>query len=150
MTQFKDVTVTDLAGAAEQWRKYITDTLGYDYDLTVDVGLHNGKGQVYLRCSDLFQKDSDYSRVVGRLSLIENFALDHDWDAACALVWERLKNAMPRDERELRFGLSSLSGAIEHAPSFTSAIGKMFADRMIAARDELSNHLIEFRRQPAE
>lgn len=146
MTQFIDITTRDLIGAAAQWREHLTGTLGYDYEITVQVGTNNGKCELYLRADDKFQCPEGHSysdNQVGRFSFLETASVDEDWDAICNRVWDRMKTAMPRDERELRAGMKMMGSIIEQAPSFKSAVGMMFAERIKAARDEATNYMIE-------
>ncbi len=145
MTKFIDVTAQDMHGATVQWREYITKNLGYDHGITCSVSVSNGKCEVFMSGTDAFQEaarpyGSDH---VGRLFLVENHAQDDEWDAICKSVWQRLKKAMPRDERELRASMKMMGGIIERAPSFTSAVGKMIAERIKATRDEATKHMIE-------
>jgi hypothetical protein len=155
MTTFIDVSVRDLLGASAQWRSYVTDKLGFDSDISVQVGLDGGKPFVWITAKDAFQKNPDrpyaYGEQTGALTILENYAVDAEWGFVCSDVWERLQKAMKRDERELRFSMSAMGGLIERAPSLTSAVGKMIADRIKSARDEATQYMIEHHGwQPAE
>lgn len=151
MTKIRDIGFADLLGASVQWRAYIRDTLGFDNQIRAEAGVSNDEAHVYLAGRDLFQEYTDYNRKIGQLHLMETANVDSDWDEFSVQIWERLQKAMKRDERELRHGLTVMGGVIEHSKTYTSAVGKMLADRILAARDEASAHLIEFRQaQPAE
>lgn len=149
--KFIDITARDMSGAAKQWADYVTGTLGCDYGISIEVTVTHKGGTVWLRGYDKFQDNTEHRHQVGRLSYIDSFDVTDEWEAICDRAWEKLKRAMKRDERELRHGLGVMGGVIEHAPSYTSAVGKMLAERILAARDEASAHLIEFRQpQPGE
>jgi hypothetical protein len=150
MTAFKDLSVADMIGASKQFEDYLKEHLGFDFDVRAEISVVNSKGQVYLRGGDAFQKDAEYSRKIGQFFLIEPCSLDADWEAHCEMLWKKLQKAMPRDEREMRHGLAAMSGIIEHAPSYQSAVGKMLADRVLKLRDEVNDNLIEYRRPAAE
>lgn len=152
MTKFIDMSIRDINGACVQWAAHLKNHLGYDYDVTVQAGINNERGEVYIRGGDKFQEahttySSDH---IGRTFHIEAFAVDEDWDAVCKRVWEKLGKSMQRDERELRAGLKMMGGIVEHAPSFTSLVGKMFAERIKTARDEATNFMIEHHGWKAE
>lgn len=149
--KFIDITARDMSGAAKQRADYVTGTLGFDYSVLVEVAVTQKGGNLWIRGSDKFQENTEHRYITGRLAYLDAFDADAEWEAICDRAWEKLKRAMKRDERELRHGLGVMGGVIEHTPSYTSAVGKMLAERILAARDEASAHLIEFRRsQPGE
>lgn len=143
MTKFIDVNARDLLGAANQWNDYITGTLGYDCDVGVQVGFENGRGSVWLRAGDKFQAGVPYGDIIGRCGVVLVCNPEDEFEPFCQSVWDRLKKLMPRDERELRAGMKMMGAFIESAPSFTSAVGKMIAERIKATRDEATNYMIE-------
>lgn len=144
--KISEISFIDIVGACAQWTDYVKTTLSYDNDIGVQCGLSNGRLEVWIRAGDAFQKGVHWDRVVGRLSCLQHFTLEDDWEESCKLVWERLKSAMQRDEREIRHAMSSMGSVIEDSTSFTSAVGKLFAERIRTARDEVNQHMIEHRK----
>ncbi len=148
MTKFKDVTVADLAGACAQWKDFIAQKLRYDYAITVEAGIADGKGKVWLHGCDKFQEKDRYTeRHVGKLAISDYFELSDSWEQVCKQVWDKLNSTMQRDERELRYGLNVASGVLDMKDSFESKVGQMLAQRISDLRDELGKNLIEFRKE---
>lgn len=153
--RISDMTPTDFQGAARQWLGYLTGKLGFDYALEAQVRIGPDRIDVWLYAQDKFQEAGRYENRVGQLCSSQSFAMDSDWGEACKQVWEKLQNAMPRDEREMRHGLRLMGSFLDDAPTYTSAVGKMLAERIRALRDEVTGNLLEFSRarnaaEPAE
>lgn len=143
MTKFMDVTARDMHGAAVQFESYVRDRLGFDYTIEARVVAKGQRFEITVTGTDKWQQDGRYEHRVGQLYASQTGHLDCEFEDVCKLIWEDLQKAMQRDERELRYGMKLMGGFIEHAPSFTSAVGKMVADRIKAARDEATNYMIE-------
>lgn len=138
-----DTTAKDQIGIVWLLRAYVVDKLGFDGNVNVEVRMGDGKGSLYISGHDKFQQDDRYEHRVGQYWDENNFTTDEDWAEVCKRSWEKLQKAMQRDERELRYGMKTMGILIERAPSFTSAVGKMIADRIIKTRDEAHAHMIE-------
>lgn len=149
MTEFLDVSARDLSGAVQQFRSYISGTLGFDELAHAEIGVKNGDARIVMHGHDSFQKSERYDRKVGQLCIVEEFPLDSSWEEMIAAAWEKLNRAMPRDERELRHSMTALGGALEHSTTYTSAVGLMLVERIKKVRDDATAALIEYRKPEA-
>lgn len=150
MKKISDMTLSDLRGAFVQFENYIRGELGFDYSIKVSIEMEPERVTIWCAGDDAFQKDVNYGHKVGHLACIVHAKPDDDYEATIREMWDRLQKAMRRDERELRFGLKRMGGILEEGKSFTSHVGKMFAERIKAARDEATNYMIEHHGWAAE
>lgn len=94
MTKFSELSVTDIMGATKQWSAYAKDVLGFDDDVSVDVTVKPLAGQVWVRGSDKFQSETDWSKKVGRgppMTLIKRLMEAREGSEALDIeIWEAL------------------------------------------------------------
>jgi hypothetical protein len=155
-TKLTDMKPVDFQGAAEQWRKYLAHTLGFDNTIQAEIRFCGDAVTVWLYGNDKFQDRGSYEHRVGQVIWSNSFAMDTAWADVSASVWDKLQKSMRRDERELRHSLNVMGGYLEEVPTYTSAIGQMISERIRAVRDEVTGNLLEFAKargavtQPAE
>lgn len=141
-----DVSSRDFAGAVVQWLGYLKADLGFDHDVAASVNVGAENVTIAWHGADQFQKLTQWEDHIGEQEYCNAvFPHDAEWEDVCVQVWDRLKAAMRKDERELRHGIKLMGRMLEKG-TYESAIGKMIADRIRSVRDDASAHLIEFQK----